>query len=65
MAGEWRGEEWGRLNPYLFSSTFLVLGGSHRPNCSLCLEADHREEECSLFKAKSDPSQAVSAQGPA
>ena len=27
MAGEWRGDEWGRLNPYLFSSTFLALGG--------------------------------------
>ena len=52
MAGEWRGDEWGRLNPYLFSSTFLAFGGSHRPNCSLCLESDHQEEECALSKAK-------------
>ena len=37
MAGEWRGEEWGRLSSYHFSSIFLVLGGPHRPNCSLCL----------------------------
>jgi len=52
VAGEWRGDEWGRLNPYLFSSTFLVLGGSTRPNCSLCLESDHRDEDCALAKAK-------------
>ena len=52
MAGEWRNDEWGRLNPYLFSSTFLALGGAHRPNCSLCLESDHHEDECALARAK-------------
>ena len=52
MAGEWRGEEWGRLNPYLFASTFLALGASSRPNCSLCLESDHSEEECALARGK-------------
>ena len=51
MVGEWRGDEWGRLNPYLFSSTFLALGGAHRPNCSLCLESDHHEDECALARA--------------
>ena len=25
MAGDWRGEEWRRLNPFLFSSTFWFL----------------------------------------
>ena len=55
MAGEWRGDEWGRLNPYLFSSTFMAFGGGHRPNCSLCLESDHHEDECALSKGKSPP----------
>ena len=50
MVGEWRGDEWGRLNPYLFSSTFMALGGPQRLSCSLCLEADHREEDCALAK---------------
>ena len=27
IAGEWQGEAWGRLNTYLFSSTFLASGG--------------------------------------
>ena len=52
MTGEWRGDEWGRLNPYLFSSTFLAFGNSNRQNCVLCLESDHQEEECALSKAK-------------
>jgi hypothetical protein len=52
MAGEWRGDEWGRLNPYLFSSTFLALGSSQRPNCTLCLEPDHHDDECALAKPK-------------
>lgn len=52
MTGEWRGDEWGRLNPYLFRSTFLALGGSTRPNCSLCLESDHRDDYCALAKTK-------------
>ena len=52
MVGEWRGDEWGRLNPYLFSSTFMALGGPQRLRCSLCLEADHREEDCALAKTK-------------
>ena len=51
MAGEWKGDEWGRLNPYLYSSTFLTLGSS-RLNCPLCLESDHREEDCALAKGK-------------
>ena len=50
MVGEWKGEEWGRLNPYLFSSTFLALGGPQRVHCSLCMESDHREEECALAR---------------
>jgi hypothetical protein len=50
MAGEWRGEDWGRLNPYLFSSTFLMLGNNWS-NCPLCLESDHRED-CALVKGK-------------
>ena len=53
MVGEWRGDEWGRLNPYLFSSTFLAFGGQHRPNCTLCLEPDHQEDDCALAKSKS------------
>ena len=33
MAGEWRGDEWGWLNPYLFSSMFLALrGGGGSPS---------------------------------
>jgi hypothetical protein len=36
MAREWRGEEWGRLNPYPFSSTFFTLG----------------KEDCALAKGK-------------
>ena len=52
MAGEWQEEAWGRLNPYIFSSTFLASGSSQRPNCSLCLESDHQEEVCALAKAK-------------
>ena len=52
MVGEWRGDEWGRLNPYLFSSTFLALVAAHRPNCSLCPESDHQEDECALAKGK-------------
>ena len=50
MAGELQGEARGRLNPYLFSSTFLVSEGSQRPNCSLCLECDHQEKDCALVK---------------
>ena len=57
MAGKWKGDEWGRLNPYLFSSTFLALGSSHRPNCTLCLEPDHQEDECALAKAKPSSTQ--------
>ena len=60
MVGEWRGDEWGRLNPYLFSSTFMALGGPQRLSCSLCLEADHREENCALAKTK--PRQGSSSQ---
>ena len=52
MAGEWKGDKWGRLNPYLFSSTFLSLGSANHPNCSLCLESDHRDEDCTLAKSK-------------
>ena len=52
MSGEWQGEAWGRLNPYLFSSTFLACGASQRPNCSLCLECDHQEDDCALAKEK-------------
>ena len=52
MAGDWRGEEWGRLNPYLFASTFLALGSSSRPNCSLRLESDHGKEDRALAKGK-------------
>ena len=52
MVGEWREEEWGRLNPYLFSSTFLALGTGNRSSCSLCLESDHKEEDCALAKGK-------------
>ena len=52
MSGEWQGEAWGRLNPYLFSSTFLACGASQRPNCSLCLECDHQEGDCALAKEK-------------
>ena len=55
MIGEWRGEAWGRLNPYLFSSTFMSMGGS-RSNCPLCLESDHKEEECALRRAKTSGS---------
>lgn len=47
MAGDWKGDEWGRLNPYLFSSTFLALGSPCRPSCTLCLEPDHQEDVCS------------------
>lgn len=53
MVGEWWGDEWGRLNSYLFSSTFLVFGGHHQPNCTLCLEPYHQEEDCALAKSKS------------
>ena len=62
MAGEWKGDEWGRLNPYLFASTFLAFGGPHRPNCTLCLESDHHEDECALAKAKPTPPQSSSRQ---
>ena len=51
--GEWKGEEWGRLNPYLFSTTFLAFGGSQRTHCSLCMESNHRDEDCALAKEKS------------
>ena len=55
MIGEWRGEAWGLLNPYLFSSTFMSMGGS-RSNCPLCLESDHKEEDCALRRAKTSGS---------
>ena len=58
MAGEWKGDEWGRLNPYLFSSTFLALGSTHWPNCTLCHGPD--QDECALAKAKPSSTQSVS-----
>ena len=53
MAGDWKGEEWGRLNPYFISSTFVALGSASWPSCTLCLESDHRDEDCALAKEKS------------
>ena len=43
----------GKVEPLSLFSTFLAFGNSHRPNCALCLESDHQEEEWALAKAKS------------
>ena len=48
MVRDWNGKEWGRLNSYLFLLTFLALGSPQRVHCSLCMESDHRDEECAL-----------------
>ena len=45
----------GGSTPYLFASTFLALGSNSRPNCSLCLESDHSEEDCTLAKGNGPP----------
>ena len=47
--------DWSKLNPTLYAVTFLAQSGSGK-NCILCMEADHREDECALSKGKVSPS---------
>ena len=57
MVGEWQWQGKGRdrLDPYMFTSVFMALGGK-RANCSICLESDHRKEDCALGSGDSSPS---------
>lgn len=43
--------DWSRLNSTLYAVTFLAQAGAGK-TCPLCLESDHREEECALAKAR-------------
>lgn len=46
--------DWSKLNSTLYAVTFLAQAGTGR-TCPLCLESDHREEECALAKARPTP----------
>ena len=43
--------DWSKLNPTLYAVTFLTQSGTGK-NCVLCMESDHREEDCALSKSK-------------
>ena len=47
--------DWSKLNSTLYAVTFLAQQGSGK-NCILCMESDHREEDCALAKVKSSSS---------
>ena len=47
--------DWSRLNSTLYAVTFLAQAGGGK-NCPLCMESDHKEEDCAL--AQSTPSHA-------
>ena len=40
--------DWSQLNSTLYAVTFLAQQGNRTRPCALCMESDHREDECSL-----------------
>ena len=40
--------DWSQLNSTLYAVTFLAQQGNRTRPCTLCMESDHREDECSL-----------------
>ena len=43
--------DWSKLNSTLYAVTFLAQSGRGK-NCALCMESDHKEDECALAQAK-------------
>ena len=59
--------DWSKLNSSLYAVSFLAQASGAR-SCTLCMEADHAEEECVLAPSKREPrpcfGQASQAQAP-
>ena len=59
--------DWSKLNSSLYAVSFLAQASRAR-SCTLCMEADHAEEECALAPSKREPrpcfGQASQAQAP-
>lgn len=54
--------DWSKLNSSLYAVTFLAQAGSGK-SCVLCLESDHKEDECTLAKARCTPAAVKSTTG--
>ena len=40
--------DWSKINSTLYAVSFVAQPGTRVRSCSLCMESDHREEDCSL-----------------
>ena len=49
--------DWSKINSTLYAVSFVAQQGSQVRSCSLCLEPDHSEEECSQQLAARSPKQ--------
>ena len=54
--------DWSKLNSTLYAVTFLAESGGGK-NCPLCMETDHKEDDCALSLAKPSSSHRGSSDG--
>ena len=47
--------DWSKINSTLYAVSFVAQPGTRVRSCSLCMESDHREEDCSLQLATRTP----------
>ena len=51
VAGDDKAKDWSKLNSSLYAVSFLAQSVKAK-SCTLCMEADHGEEDCTLARQK-------------